>query len=90
MLLRLSHIMMFVDKGPAQCIAPHKHLSVQKICCEMNEPTPLFRAVNVFTAESQDTSLTHNVRGSPVLVKLRHRQISQGRTHKKGEISLGS
>lgn len=28
-LLHLSHIIMFVDKEPAECIAPHKHLSVQ-------------------------------------------------------------
>ena len=79
---------MFVDKGPTECTAPYKHLSVQKICCEMNEP--LFTAVDIFTAESQDTSLTHNVRWSPGLVKMRHRQISQGLTHKKGDISLGS
>jgi len=30
-LFRLSHIIMFVDKEPAECIAPHQHLSVQTI-----------------------------------------------------------
>ena len=41
----------------------------------MNERTPLFTAVDVLTAESQDTLLTHNERGIPVLVKLRQRRI---------------
>jgi hypothetical protein len=30
-LLHPSYIIMFVDKQPAEWIAPHKHLSVQKI-----------------------------------------------------------
>jgi len=32
---------MFVDKEPAECIAPHKHLSVQKILL-WNEWTYIF------------------------------------------------